>query len=117
MKFWIKRLSHPIRGLKHAFLHDFAVRFEVFVLGVIGIPAAYFLFGPFSAKELLLLIFCWFFIVVAELQNSAIETALDKIHPERHESIGLSKDLAAGAVVWAAVFGLVSLGFVVSGKL
>jgi diacylglycerol kinase len=117
MKFWIARFSHPLRGLKHAFVHDFAVRFEVVVLGIIGLPLADFLFGPFSPREWLLLIFCWFFIVVAELQNSAIETALDRLHPERHEAIGRSKDLAAAAVVWAAVFGLVSFLFVITGAI
>ena len=117
MKFWVKRLSHPLRGLRYAFAHDYAVRFEVVVLGIIGLPFAYFVFGPFSGTEMLLLIFCWFFIVVTELQNSAIEVALDKIHPERHELIGRSKDLASAAVVWAAVFGLISFLFVLSGKI
>ncbi|HVV14919.1 MAG TPA: diacylglycerol kinase [Candidatus Paceibacterota bacterium] len=115
MKALIRRLSHPFRGLKYALMHDFAVRFEVFVFGGIGLPAAYFFFGPFSAREMLLLIFCWFFVVVAELQNSAIEVALDKIHPERHEAIGRSKDLAAAAVVWASFFGIISFIFVVTG--
>lgn len=117
MKFWITRLSHPLRGLKYAITHDFAIRFEILVFGVIGLPTVYFLFGPFSTLELLLLIFCWFFIVVTELQNSAIELALDKIHPDHHETIGRSKDLASAAVVWAFIFGLVCLGFVLSGKL
>src|SRR3990167_1673285 len=115
MKYWIKRLSHPFRGLKYAFTRDFAVRFETIVFGIIGIPAVYFLFG-LSAKELLLLIFCWFFIVVTEIQNSAIEIALTKIHPEHDEAIGRSKNLASGAVVLAFVFGLVSLFFILSGK-
>lgn len=117
MKFWITRLSHPLRGLRYAITHDFAIRFEIFVFGIIGLPVAYFLFGPFSAHELLLLIFCWFFIIVTELQNSAIETALDKIHPEHHRVIGRSKDLASAAVVCAFVFGLICFGFVLSGKL
>lgn len=98
-------------------MHDFAIRFEVVVLGIIGLPVAYFVFGPFSAREMLLLIFCWFFIIVVELQNSAIEIALNRLHPERHEEIGRSKDLAAAAVVWAAVFGFVSFIFIVSGKI
>lgn len=115
MKYWLDRLSHPFRGLKYAIQHDFAIQFEVIVLGIIGIPAAYFLFGPFSNGELLLLIFCWFFIVVSELQNSAIEVALDKVHPDHHEEIGRSKDLASAAVVWAAVFGLVCFVFIVMG--
>jgi diacylglycerol kinase (ATP) len=117
MKFWIKRLSHPFRGLKYAITHDFAIQFEVVVLGIIGFPLAYFLFGPFTAHELLLLLFCWFFIVVTELQNSAIEVALDKLHPEHDSAIGRSKDLASASVVWAAVFGVVSFIFVLSWRL
>ena len=116
MNYWIKRLSNPFRGLRYAFTRDFAVRFETVVFGVIGIPAVYFLFGPLSAKALLLLIFCWFFIVVIEIQNTAIEIALTKLHPEHDEAIGRSKDLASAAVVWAFVFGLISLAFVLSGK-
>ncbi len=98
-----------------ALRHDFAIQFEVVVLGIIGFPLSYFVFGPFSARELLLLVFCWFFIIVAELQNSAIEVALDQIHPEHHEAIGRSKDLASAAVVWAAVFGLICFICVISG--
>ena len=117
MKYWIARLSHPLRGLKYAFMQDFAVRFETIIFGIIGIPLLYFLFGPFSAQELLLLIFCWFFIVVTEIQNTAIEIALTKLHPDHDEAIGRSKDLASGAVVWAFVFGLISLAFVLGGKI
>jgi diacylglycerol kinase (ATP) len=117
MKYWIKRLSHPFRGLRYAFTRDFAVRFETIVFGIIGIPAVYFLFGPLSAWELLLLIFCWFFIVVTEIQNTAIEIALTKLHPEHDEAIGRSKDLSSGAVVWAFVFGLISLALILSGRL
>jgi diacylglycerol kinase len=114
MKYWITRLSHPVRGLKYAFTRDFAVRFEMIVFGIIGLPATYFIFGPFSAKEMLLLVFCWFFIVVTEIQNTAIEVALTKLHPEHNEAIGLSKDLASGAVVWAFVFGVICFLLVVS---
>lgn len=116
MKYWIKRLSHPFRGLKYAFTKDFAIRFETIVFGVIGIPAVYFLFGPLSNMEILLLIFCWFFIVVTEIQNTAIEIALTKLHPENDEAIGRSKDLASGAVVWAFVFGLIALVFILTGR-
>jgi diacylglycerol kinase len=55
--------------------------------------------------------------VVTEIQNTAIEIALTKIHPEQDESIGLSKDLTSAAVVWAFVFGLIALTFIVSGQL
>lgn len=117
MRYWITRLSHLFRGLKYAFTQDFAVRFEILFFGIIGIPVVHFLFVPLSAKELLLLIFCWFFIVVTEIQNTAIEVALTKLHPEQDKAIGLSKDLASGAVVWAFVFGVICLGFILSGKI
>ena len=115
--YWIKRLSSPLRGLKYAFTRDFAVRTETIVFGLIGIPVVYLLFGPLSGLEMLLLLFCWFFIVVTEMQNTAAEIALSKLHPDQDEAIGLSKDLMSGAVVWAFVFGLVCLGFIVSGKI
>ena len=116
MHYWINRLSHPIRGLVYAIQHDFAFQFEI-TLGVITLPLLYFFFGPFSTIEILVLLFCWFFVLVTELQNSALETALDRIHPERHELIGRSKDLAAGSVLIAATFALVGLLAVLSGKL
>jgi diacylglycerol kinase len=109
------RFSHPIRGLAYAVKHDSAIQIDL-LLGVIGIPAVYVVFGPLSVRELLLLVFCWFFVVVTELQNTSIEVALDQVHPERHEAIGRSKDLASAAVVWAAVFGLISLLVVLTGN-
>ena len=112
MKYWITRLSHPFRGLRHAFASDDAIRIET-ALAAIGLPIVYFTFD-LSAEELLLLIFCWFFVMVAELQNSAIEVALTKIHPDHDEAIGRSKDLAAAAVVWASAFGLVCLAFIIA---
>ena len=111
MRYWVTRLSHPLRGLKYGFFHDDAVRIET-ALAAVGLPIVYFLFD-ISANELLLLVFCWFFVIVAELQNSAIEIALTKVHPGHDEAIGRSKDLASAAVVWAAVFGLVCLAFVI----
>lgn len=117
IRWWVTRMSHPMRGLKYAFTRDFAVRFETIVFGIIGIPTVYFLFGPLTSFELLLIIFCWFYIVVTEIQNTAIEIALTKLHPERDEAIGRSKDLMSGAVVWAFVFGLISLGFILFGKI
>lgn len=110
MKYWLNRLLNPFRGLWYAFVHDSAIRIEA-VLAIIGLPIVHFFFD-LSLTEFLLLLFCWFFVVVTELQNSAIEIALTKIHPEHDEAIGRSKDLAAGAVVWAALFGAVCLVFV-----
>ncbi|HMA77816.1 MAG TPA: diacylglycerol kinase [Candidatus Paceibacterota bacterium] len=111
MKYWITRLSHPLRGLKHAFTHDDATQIE-FAMGAIGLPIVYYFFDV-TQSELLLLVFCWFFVMVTELQNTAMEIALTKIHPERSQEIGQAKDLASAAVVWASVFGLICLALVI----
>lgn len=50
----------------------------------------------------------------AEALNTALEKALDVLHPATHPTIGLAKDIAAGGVLLAALFavlvGLVVLG-------
>lgn len=41
-------------------------------------------------------------VIVAELANSALETLIDHVHPDRHPEIGAAKDIAAGAVLVAS---------------
>jgi undecaprenol kinase len=45
-----------------------------------------------------LLIMCGM-VLAAELFNTALEAALDHLHPERHDAIRIAKDCAAGAVL------------------
>jgi undecaprenol kinase len=45
-----------------------------------------------------LLIMCGM-VLAAELFNSALEAALDHLHPEHHPAIRIAKDCAAGAVL------------------
>jgi len=46
-------------------------------------------------------------IIAMELLNSALEAAVDRLHPERHPAIGAAKDMAAGAVLLTVLAGLV----------
>ena len=41
-------------------------------------------------------------VLVAALVNSALETLIDHLHPERHPEIGAAKDIAAGAALVAS---------------
>ena len=45
-------------------------------------------------------------VLAAELFNTALEQALDHLHPERHAAIGIAKDCAAGAVLLLSLTGL-----------
>ena len=55
----------------------------------------------------------WLFIIIsivlvfmAELLNTAIETLVDLLSPERNEKAGRIKDLAAGSVLLASIMAL-----------
>ena len=49
-----------------------------------------------------LLIMCGM-VLAAEMFNSALEAALDRLHPERHPAIRIAKDCSAGAVLLLSV--------------
>ncbi len=59
-----------------------------------------------TETELLLLIFATGFVWVAEMFNTCIEKTMDFVSATRHPQIKLIKDLAAGAVLVAAVTAL-----------
>ena len=46
-------------------------------------------------------------VMVAEVLNTAIERILDHFSPQQSRKIGLIKDIAAGAVLLAALFALI----------
>ena len=56
-----------------------------------------------STAEWLFLIFAIGFVLTAELFNSAIERFVDLVSPEKNEIAGSIKDIAAGAVLVAAI--------------
>jgi diacylglycerol kinase len=97
------RFKYAISGIWHALSTDFSYQVQVFgggiALGVFG-----YFFWPLSQTEILFLGLAWTLILITELQNSSFEAALDLLHPELHEEIGKSKDMAAGAVLTAGFF-------------
>ena len=56
-----------------------------------------------TASEFCLLLLTIFAVLIAEMLNTAIETVVDLVSPEYHLLAGLAKDVAAGAVLLAAV--------------
>ena len=103
----IKKIFRSTRiamnGLVHAYRSDKSFRLEVNY----GLPVyaliAWFL-APFQPWEFLVYTFSYLLILIVELVNTAFEKMLDRIHPEQHELIGKSKDIASAAVFMAFVF-------------
>jgi diacylglycerol kinase len=108
MKNIIARLSHPLRGLLYAITRDRSFQSQ-FIGGILFLFLTWLLFSPLAPWEWLFVGLCWTLILITELQNSALEEALNRIHPELHENIGHSKDMAAGAVLLAAAYALATI--------
>ena len=103
MKKIVKKFSHPIRGITYALSNDRSYRTQFYLIGVVVIGILFYL-QPLTQWEVLFVLLAYTLMLITELQNSAFEAALDHIHPEHNDMIGKSKDMAAGAVLTAAVF-------------
>ncbi|MEN1969366.1 diacylglycerol kinase family protein [Lentibacillus sp. N15] len=60
-----------------------------------------------SVSEWLVLVLTIGFVLAMEMVNSAIETVLDYLKPEQHPMAKIIKDVAAGAVLIAAITSVV----------
>lgn len=106
MPFLIKnyrRFIFAVRGIIFAIRNDYSFRIQWYGGLTILAGISYFL-QPLSHYEFLWIALGYALILITELQNSSFEMALDRLHPELHESIGASKDMAAGAVLVAGLF-------------
>lgn len=101
-KYAIRGISKAIRSEKNMQIH-LIVAFLVVVAGVLL---------SISTTEWLLCVLCFGMVISAEMFNSAIENIVDLASPQRHKLAKNAKDIAAGAVLVAAVFAAI-VGLVV----
>ena len=91
------------KGLRHAYKVDKSFRLEL----QLGLPIYLllgWLYSPMAPSELLFFVLSFVLILAVELINTAFEKMLDKVHPEEHELIGKSKDIASAAVLLVFLF-------------
>jgi diacylglycerol kinase (ATP) len=65
-----------------------------------------------SRTEWMMQILAFGLVLSVESLNTAIEKIADFIHPEFHQKIGFIKDIAAGAVLFAA-FAAIAIGLLI----
>ncbi len=101
----LKRLYHSFRFAIHGIWAAFVSQHNMRVHGLIALGAILlsFILG-LTALEWAILFLAIALIIGLELVNTALETTLDFISREQHPEIGLAKDVAAGAVLWAALW-------------
>ena len=97
-------LVNSLKGLGSAWQFEAAFRQEVLLFVLMSVAA--FWVGE-TAFEVLLLIGVWFWVLIVELLNSAVEAVVDRIGSEHHELSGRAKDQASAAVLLSIIFAII----------
>lgn len=100
---YIKRFPYAFKGIWTGLRTDFSYRWQAIGVGLF-LAGFIYVMQPLSQTEILFLGLGYVLVLITELQNSSFEAALDRLHPELHDDIGKSKDMAAGAVLTAGFF-------------
>lgn len=98
-----KRLGFAVKGLLCAWRGEASFRQQVVI--ALGVVLVLLWRQPAPLWWALLLMNCGLVLAV-ELINTALEHALDHLHPAQHPAIELAKDCAAGAVLILGITGL-----------
>ena len=91
---------HAGRGLAWALRSQANLRVHLAAALVVLVAALLLRFSPLEFVGLTL---CFAIVIAAELFNTALEVLIDYAWPEHHPMIGRAKDVAAAAVLTAAV--------------
>ena len=91
--FAIEGLTAAIRNEKHMKVHIIA-SIIIVILAIVTNA---------SKVEILIISLSVSFVIITELMNTSVEALVDMVSPERHPLAKLAKDVAAGAVLVAAI--------------
>ena len=105
----IKSFGHAARGIGVAFKTQHNIRIHAAAVIIVGTAGIFF---KLSLLEWGLVVMAVGLVLVSEMMNTAIEALVDLVSPSYHEKAGLIKDIAAGAVMIAAVISVI-IGLVV----
>lgn len=100
----LKSFLYALQGLKYCIVTQRNFRFHIVAAISVLIVS---LFYDFSKSEMMWLCFAIFFVLICEMINTAIESAIDMHGGEYNINAKISKDVAAGAVMLAAVMAVV----------
>jgi diacylglycerol kinase len=105
MKKFINSVKFAIQGIRSFILTDRNGRIEIIFAVVVIILGA---FLSISTVEWLIVIFCIGLVISLEMVNAAIEKYCDMVTTAYHPVIKIIKDVAAGAVLTAALISMVT---------
>lgn len=103
-KSFLKSLNHALDGIFNSCREERNLRFHIVIANLICVFA--YLYGIDSSKWAILFL-AIALVISAELFNTAVEKAVDTATKEHNPNAKLSKDAAAGAVLFSAVMSVI----------
>ncbi len=97
---FLKGFLYAYEGLVVFFRHERNGRIQL--LAALAVIVAAFILDV-NKLEWIALIACIAVVLSLEMVNSAIEKICNLVHPAQHPAVKIIKDMAAAAVLWAAV--------------
>jgi len=108
-KRFIKSFSNAAHGAAYLFKSQLNARIELIITCFVIIAGILF---RISSTEWITILLCIALVLGLEGINTAIELLADKVEPAKDKEIGKVKDVAAGAVLVAAVVAAI-IGFII----
>ena len=99
MKF-LRSFAFAWDGLKYCFITQLNFKIHLFLAAMAIFNGVCF---RISKTEWMIIVFCIAAVLITEMLNTAIEKLADIVHQAYHPGIKLVKDIAAGAVLIAAI--------------
>lgn len=96
----LKSIGFAVKGAFKLITTEHSVMVQSSLAVIMIIAGFYF---EISREEWMLQILAFGLVLGIEALNTAVEKIADFIHPEFHNRIGFIKDIAAGAVLFAAM--------------
>lgn len=105
----IKSVGYAFKGAMLLLKTEASIKIQFVIAIILTIAGFYF---NISTYEWIIQILSIALVMSIEGVNTAIEEIADFMHPERHEKIGIIKDIAAGAVFIAGILTMI-IGFII----
>ena len=101
---FINSLNHAFNGIVHAFKAESNMKIH-FIIALLTVIASVLTYS--TRYEMIALSITISFVFMAEMINTAVEAVVDLVTEKYHELAKIAKDVAAGAVLIAALNALV----------
>lgn len=105
MKKRIDSFKYALKGIRTVFRTETNMKIHVLIASLVVVCG--FIFS-ISLTEWMICLLCFGMVISAEMINTALENLVDLVSPEKNKTAGRVKDIAAGAVLVAAVFAAIT---------